>query len=196
MAKNGIDSRKGATLIELMVAVAIVGILAAIGIPILTDYVKESRLSEATTNIQGILEAEQGYFLRLQRYTGPLILCPTSLPAAKGMSQLWDNCNDAGWIELGWSPEGAIFFQYQVFSLYDAAGTRANLPTNVLTNPSTWGVDWAAELGNNLDTIQPWCAVQAIADTDGDAKTVFFRGNSYNQKIYRSPNPDTEEATY
>ena len=39
-----------------MVAVAIVGILAAVAIPVFSDYMKESRLAEATTNIQGILE--------------------------------------------------------------------------------------------------------------------------------------------
>lgn len=186
----------GATLIELMVAVAIVGILAAIAIPILSDYVKESRMSEVVTNIQGILESEQAYFLRLQRYSGPLPICPPSPPGQAGSTQLWvvGDC-DSGWAELGWNPDGPICFQYQVFSLYNASGERTTLPAS-LPDPTLWGVDWSFEFSNDLNTIQPWCAVQAVADTDGDGKQVFFRGNSYNQKIYRSPNPDTEEATY
>ena len=38
-----------------------------------------------------------------------------------------------------------------------------------------------------MNTMQPWCAVQAQADTDDDGAAVFFRGNSYNNKVFRTP---------
>jgi type IV pilus assembly protein PilE len=52
--------RNGFTLIELMVTVAIVGILLAVAVPAYSDYVVRGRLSEAFTALGGAqLSAEQ-----------------------------------------------------------------------------------------------------------------------------------------
>lgn len=54
--------QKGFTLIELMIVVAIIGILAAIAIPNFLRYQAKSRQSEAKTNLGGIFVAETSYF--------------------------------------------------------------------------------------------------------------------------------------
>jgi len=189
-------SMAGMTLVEVMVVVAIIAILAAIAIPVFSNYAKESRMSEATTNIQGILEAEEAYFTRFHRYTPGLGNCPPSPPATAGSNQKWPanveaDCNapagsGLGWAMLGWEPEGPVYFQYQVYSLYDQAGDKVNLPSAVLPTGG-WGIDWVTELGNDAASMQPWCAVQASADSDGDTKLVYIRGNSYNNTIFRTP---------
>ena len=54
--------QKGFTLIELMIVVAIIGILAAIAIPNFLRYQAKSRQSEAKTNLSGVFVSETSYF--------------------------------------------------------------------------------------------------------------------------------------
>ncbi len=53
--------RKGFTMIELMVVVVVVGILAAIAIPIYGKYIKNARISEATGRIGEIVTASKAW---------------------------------------------------------------------------------------------------------------------------------------
>jgi type IV pilus assembly protein PilA len=59
---NMMRNRKGFTLIELMIVVAIIGILAAIAIPNFLKFQAKSKQSEAKTNLKGIYTAETAYF--------------------------------------------------------------------------------------------------------------------------------------
>lgn len=60
--------QKGFTLIELMIVVAIIGILAAIAIPNFLRYQAKSRQSEAKTNLGAVFVAETSYFGEQSRY--------------------------------------------------------------------------------------------------------------------------------
>jgi prepilin-type N-terminal cleavage/methylation domain-containing protein len=195
----------GVTLIELMIVLAVVGILAAIAIPVFSDYIRESRLSEAVSNIQSILESEEAYFSQYQQYTPPLGYCPPNLPPM-GEAGLWPadlavRC--PGWDLLGWHPGSALYFRYRVVSHNDGVGGVNQQPTaawlcqasaDAQCSDNGWAIDWA-QAGLMVAQVQPWCAVEAEADTDGDKASVFFRSNSYNHRTYRYPNPDADNVT-
>ena len=65
---KSLRSDKGFTLIELMIVVAIIGILAAIAIPNFLQYQSRARQAEARTNLGGIFVAETAYLADNGRY--------------------------------------------------------------------------------------------------------------------------------
>ncbi|HEY3347567.1 MAG TPA: prepilin-type N-terminal cleavage/methylation domain-containing protein [Nitrospirota bacterium] len=55
-------NKSGFTLIELMIAVAIIGILAAIAIPNYMRYMSKAKQAEAKSNLKGIFTVETTYY--------------------------------------------------------------------------------------------------------------------------------------
>lgn len=81
---KALRKQEGFTLIELMIVVAIIGILAAIAIPNFLQYQMKSRQSEAKTNLQAIKTSEVAFQGERGCYVGVL---PEGSPAAAAKSQ-------------------------------------------------------------------------------------------------------------
>lgn len=75
-------NRKGFTLIELMIVVAIIGILAAIAIPNFLRFQAKSKQSEAKELLSTIYTAEMAYFAEQNEYAalGAAGFTPSSTP--------------------------------------------------------------------------------------------------------------------
>lgn len=63
---------EGFTLVELMVVVAIVGILAAIAVPSYERYVLQAKRSAAQSYLSQIALKEEEYFAHMRAYTGTI----------------------------------------------------------------------------------------------------------------------------
>lgn len=71
----------GFTLVELMIAVAIIGILASIAIPSYVEYVKKGRRASAQSHLMEIAQREQQYLLDARTYASSLTTLGVTTPA-------------------------------------------------------------------------------------------------------------------
>ena len=63
-------NKKGFTLIEIMIVIAIVGILAVVAIPIYTGYSDRAKQVEAEEQLMTIVAIEEDYFNSFRKYLG------------------------------------------------------------------------------------------------------------------------------
>jgi type IV pilus assembly protein PilA len=111
-------NRQGFTLVELMIVVAIIGVLAAIAIPNFVQLQLRSKRSEVPPNVDGIKMAQLGYDAAFDTYI-ECLGSPSASPSGK---------SPAGWVDqggfsaLGWAPNGDVRGAYVVTVSASASG--------------------------------------------------------------------------
>lgn len=102
--------KSGFTLVELVVVVAIVGVLAAIAIPNFIRYQLRAKTTEALVNLQAIAKSQEAYYAEFGSYLSVSAPMPPAIPGSTPVA--WSAGSDFD--VVGWSPEGNVFFQYAV----------------------------------------------------------------------------------
>ncbi|MBW2462814.1 MAG: prepilin-type N-terminal cleavage/methylation domain-containing protein [Deltaproteobacteria bacterium] len=162
----------GFTLIELMIVVAIIGVLSAVAIPSFQTYIYKSKVIEATTFLGEIKQRQESYRAEFGQYcavsgtTSITAYSPTSVPS-DGIAVAWPA--SAAWSTLGASPDGNVRFQY---------ATVAGYPGTV---PALAGGGALGYTGADF-----WFVSQARGDLDGNGTNLTVESYSESTGIYLS----------
>ena len=162
--------RGGFSLMELMIVVAIIGILAAIAIPNFLRFQLKAKSSEGKTNLAAIRTAEESYFAEYGNYISALPSPPTASMTPYNQKTVFSHAVALeGFDIVGWSPEGNVFFNYSVEINAAAseftAGAGADIDND--GNPQHWGYRKGA-----LDGQDHGALGQCLAGGIGTSETV------------------------
>jgi len=148
----------GFTMLELMIALAIVAVLAVIAIPVFQKQQMRSKTAEVKSNLSALRALEETYRSARDEY----LAAPAEPPTLPGGSSVSFNPNPA-FTALGFRPEGNVYFSYGVAVSADAAGFTADAGADIDADgfPQLWGFA-KPNAGGAIVAGQVGCVVAAL----------------------------------
>jgi type II secretory pathway pseudopilin PulG len=98
-----------------MIVVALLGVLASVAVPGFISYQARSRRSEAYANLKAVAESQLAFYAVKGYYHGTGVPYPDFVPyGGLGSHRMgWDNASETAYGELGWAPEGEVYYSYE-----------------------------------------------------------------------------------
>jgi type IV pilus assembly protein PilA len=160
--------RSGFTLIELMIVVAIIGILAALAIPGYQRFQLKSKSAEARLNLASIVTAEHAYFGEFNVYV-PAAATPPG-PETPERRQ-WAGGGIANFDQIGFLPVGEVLFTYAVDtdpanSAFTAAAL-GDLDGNLVPSEYGYVQPIAGASAGVASTLAPTCSPNGVYNPGG-----------------------------
>lgn len=173
MSKLIRKSNKGFTLIELMIVVAIIGILAAIAIPNFLRFQLKSKSSEGKVNIAAIRTAEEGYFAEYGTYIAAAVAPVAWANRSQKTPFVEVAAPGADFNSIGWAPEGNVFFQYGVVITATNTGYTADAAADIDGDGTlqAWGYVHPDPAGNAMAGTQGATVCATTGTWDGTGAT-------------------------
>lgn len=170
-------NKKGFTLIELMIVVAILGILAAVAIPAFVQYMARTKSGETSILLKTLTEGQVTFFNK-PRYSAAdgselsrcyLVMAKVPNAAPTAQKQAWAGNVNSDF--LGFSSASPVYYSY-------GTGNVVAAPTGVMADVTIPGASAAGICLTNNATPAAAAAAQAAymsataqGDLDGDALT-------------------------
>ena len=141
MIRNQIRRREsGFTFIELMIVVAIMGVLASVAIPSFRTYQWKAKRSEAFTNLSALAKTQKAYFALYDQYFGVGVPEPGATLLDVPTSTARSSAGVAtAFAQVGWAVEGNVYFDYDTNT--DILATPACACTKCFTSTAHGDVD-------------------------------------------------------
>ena len=102
---------RGFTLVELMIVVAIIGVLAALALSNYMRFQLRAKAAEARSNLKAIASTQHGYYSEFSRY---LAAAPTPPGAPSSNRQAWAGGGIGAFDQLGFRPTADLYFVYSI----------------------------------------------------------------------------------
>lgn len=118
---------QGFTLLEVLIAVTIIGILATIALPLFQAYQLRSKSAEAKSNLAAIQVAQEAYFSEFGVYVSA-VPEPPAIPGPQ--ARTFDGVTSE-FAEIGFAPEGSVYFSYGVALSADELGYTADAGADI-----------------------------------------------------------------
>jgi type IV pilus assembly protein PilA len=169
-----LKKKTGFTLVELMIVVAIMGILAALAIPAFIGYVRRSKTAEATDNLNKMFKSAAGYYA--QPFSGQgsdntleghcTVASAGAEPATPGeKKQAFNQANQANFKAMGFTIADAVYYSYSMTS----AGGQCD-------NAKSTAALYTAQANGNLDGDAETSLFQLAIGSNADNELFHGRG--------------------